>query len=155
LAKALAAAAGGSYWGEAEARPVVRAWESSGQSLRVFAATHGNQHAAYRDIIPRNRGTAVSMRGNAFTEPATMHFEFHRELESFWDLYRPGGARFGGRPTNAEYGQALKRALEVSGKSPDEADWLVKLALEGRKRFGLQETDLVPRIPGPIRQKKT
>jgi len=41
LAKALAAAASRSYWHEAEARPVVRAWESSGQSLPAFATDHG------------------------------------------------------------------------------------------------------------------
>jgi hypothetical protein len=40
-ARALAAAAGKSYWREADAGQVVRAWESSGQSLRAFAVSHG------------------------------------------------------------------------------------------------------------------
>jgi hypothetical protein len=38
---AVAAAAGKGYWREADARPVVKAWERSGEPLSRFAATRG------------------------------------------------------------------------------------------------------------------
>ncbi|HLY89154.1 MAG TPA: LysM peptidoglycan-binding domain-containing protein, partial [Acetobacteraceae bacterium] len=51
-------------------------------------ANHLNQDAAFRDLIPRNDGLAVGMRGNAFTEVGSAHYEFHSSLEEFWSPYR-------------------------------------------------------------------
>src|SRR5690606_29550214 len=44
-------------------------------------ANHLNQNAAFKSIIPEEEGLSHALRGNAFTEPGTPHFEFHRSLE--------------------------------------------------------------------------
>lgn len=116
-------------------------------------ANHLNQNAVYEGVIPKNDGLAVGMRGNAFTEPATPHYEFHKSLERFWERYRTGSLK-GQRPTNAEYGQALQEALEAGGLTRAEAVDLAAQAAKQRAAYGLAPTDLVPRVPGRIGQKK-
>jgi hypothetical protein len=78
-----------------------------------FQANHLNQNAAFRDIIPMDDGLSVGMRGNAITAPGTPHYSFHQSLEDFWEPYRPGREQFGKKPTNAMYGEAVKKALQV------------------------------------------
>lgn len=116
-------------------------------------ANHLNQDAAFRDVIPSNEGAAVGMRGNAFTEPGTSHYEFHKSLESFWDQFRDEGERFGERPTNREYADALDKALRDSGLPDQEVSALKAEAQTNREAYGLSDSDLVPRIPGKIWQK--
>jgi len=117
-------------------------------------ANHLNQNAAYEGIIPKNDGLSNAMRGNAFTEPGTPHFEFHKSLEGFWNQYRKGGELFGKTPTNAQYGQALENALKAGGLSPAEAAELAAQAARQRAAYGLLETAEVPNIPGRLPQKK-
>jgi hypothetical protein len=117
-------------------------------------ANHLNQNAAYRGIIPEEDGLSHALRGNAFTEPGTPHFEFHRSLEGFWNQYRRGGASFGSSPTNAQYGQALRQALEAAGLSPAEAAELAVQAAHQRAAFGLLDDAFVPRIPGRFPQRR-
>jgi len=77
LAKALAEAAGRSYWREAEAGPVVRAWESSGQSLPAFAATHGlnaSRVARWAKRLGKRRG---GRRRPGRTGIAPLKLRFH------------------------------------------------------------------------------
>ncbi|MDW8196010.1 MAG: hypothetical protein RMJ56_00250, partial [Gemmataceae bacterium] len=116
-------------------------------------ANHLNQNAAFRGVIPENEGLAVALRGNAITDVSSPHYNFHRSLEQFWDQYRPDGALFNTRPTNAQYGQALQRALEADGFSPAQAADLAAQAAGQRAAYGLSETGLVPRIPGRLNQK--
>jgi RHS repeat-associated protein len=117
-------------------------------------ANHLNQDAAFGDVIPKNEGAAVGMRGNAFTEPGTPHYEFHRSLEGFWDQYRTGGEFEGLRPTNAEYGQALQRALQEGGFSEEQAARISEAARQNREAYGLGQNDPVPRVPNPLRQRR-
>ncbi|MBS0261989.1 MAG: IPT/TIG domain-containing protein, partial [Planctomycetes bacterium] len=117
-------------------------------------ANHLNQNAAFRSIIPEEEGLANALRGNAFTEPGTPHFEFHRSLEGFWNQYRPNGSLFGKTPTNAQYGQALQQALEAGGLSPTQAAELAAQAARQRAAFGLLDDALVPRIPGRLPLRK-
>jgi hypothetical protein len=117
-------------------------------------ANHLNQDAAFRDVIPQNEGAAVPLRGNAFTEVGSPHYEFHRSLEGFWNQFRPGGARAGETPTCGEYGAALNRAMRAAGASEAEASAAVQAARANREQFGLTEADPVPRIPGRLGQKK-
>lgn len=77
LAKALAAAAGRSYWGEAEARPVVRAWASSGQSLRAFATTHGLKAARVSRWAKRLGKRRGGRRRPGRTGIAPLKLRFH------------------------------------------------------------------------------
>lgn len=49
---------------------------------------HLNQEAAYRDVIPTNKGAAIKLEGNAFTAPGTPHYEAHKSFEVFWSQYR-------------------------------------------------------------------
>jgi hypothetical protein len=115
-------------------------------------ANHLNQNAAFRDVIPEAEGLSVGMKGNAFKDVGTPHYEFHRSLESFWNQFRPGGARFREIPTNAEYGVALEQALRAGGYSAEEAASIAAQAARQRAAYGLAETAQVPRIPGKINQ---
>ena len=124
------------------------------QTVRGIQANHLNQDAAYGSIIPKQQRAAVRMRGNAFTQPGTQHFVFHKERESFWAPYRRGGALFGQRPSNAQYSEAVKRALSKAGFSRRDAARLAREAGQSREAFALRETDPVPRIPNPLRQRK-
>jgi hypothetical protein len=117
-----------------------------------FQANHLNQDAVYGDIIPRNEGLSVGMRGNAFSEPGTSHFVFHQSMEQFWDQYRRGGNLFKKTPTNAQYGEALQRSLVAGGLSPTQASELSAQAATQRAAYGLSEISAVPRIPGRINQ---
>ena len=110
-------------------------------------AHHLNQNAAYRDIIPESEGLSVGLRGNAFTEVGSPHYEAHRSLESFWNQFRPGGARFREFPTNAEYGVALEQSLRAGGYSAEEASSIAAQAARQRAAYGLADTAQVPRIP--------
>jgi hypothetical protein len=95
-----------------------------------------NQDAAFRDIIPYSQGEAMGLRGNAFTELGTPHFDAHRNPEGFWDQFRPGGARFRQRPTCGEYGQALEESLRAAGFSNEAAAAIGLRASANRQAFG-------------------
>ncbi len=109
---------------------------------------HLNQDATFRDVIPTNEGFAIGIRGNAFTEHGSPHFEFHKSLEGFWSQYRRGGLSFGQRPTNAEYSKAIEDAMNNAGISQFEVQRLSDLAKQNRGNFGLQNSQSVPCIPG-------
>jgi len=117
-------------------------------------ANHLNQNAVYRGIIPEEEGVANAMAGNAFRDVGTQHYQYHASLESFWDKYRKGGSLYGKSPTNAEYGQAVKKALEDAGYSAAQAESLAAEAAAQRATYGLKESAAVPRIPGKINQTK-
>jgi hypothetical protein len=127
--------------------------EMTGKLDKGFQANHLNQDAAYRQVIPSDKGAAVAMRGNAFTDIGTPHYEFHRSLELFWQQYRKGGALFGKTPTNGEYGRALRDALSKAGFDPKTVGQLVKEAAANRAAYGIRENDPVPRIPSRLPQK--
>ena len=58
------AAAGRSYWREADAWQVVRAWERGGQTLSPFAATRGLKGTRLARWAKRLRGRAVRRGGH-------------------------------------------------------------------------------------------
>jgi hypothetical protein len=76
-AKAVAAAAGKSYWREADARPVVQAWQSSGQSLSHFAAAQGLKVARLARWASRLGRRAVSRRGRGSAGVPPLKLRFH------------------------------------------------------------------------------
>ena len=117
-------------------------------------AHHLNQDAAFRDAIPSKEGLAIGMYGNAFTQPATPHYDFHASLEGFWASYRRGGDLYPSLPTNAEYHQALQQALQAGGFTLEEAGELARQAAEQRQQFDLNPDDPVPRVPQRLPQKK-
>jgi hypothetical protein len=117
-----------------------------------WQAHHLNQNAVYGEIIPRDEGLSVGMRGNAFNEPGTSHFTVHQSMEQFWEQYRKDGKLFNEAPTNAEYGEASRRALIAGGLSPAQATELTAQAAAQRAAYGLSETSKVPRVPGRINQ---
>jgi hypothetical protein len=126
----------------------------SGTLPEGFQANHLNQDAAFRDVIPSEDGLSIGMKGNAFTEPGTPHYDFHASLEQFWDQYRPGGSLFGDLPTNGDYHQALQEALQAGGFSPEETAELANQAAQQRLQFGLPPDAQVPRVPGRLPQKQ-
>jgi len=76
-AKALSAAAGKSYWREADARVVVQAWKQSGHEASHFAATHGVEAARLARWAKRleKRGAGRRVRGSAGA--AALNLRFH------------------------------------------------------------------------------
>jgi hypothetical protein len=90
------------------------------------------------------------MRGDIITEPGTPHYNYHRSLEQFWDQYRKGGNLEYTMPTNAEYGEAVRRALIASGFSDTQASDLAAQAAAQRAAYKLSESAAVPLIPGAI-----
>jgi len=117
-----------------------------------FQAHHVNQNAAYKSIIPKDEGFAIGIRGNAFTDAGTPHYEFHKSLDGFFDSYRKGGDSFGELPTNAQYGEAVTQALKDAGLSSAEASKLSDFARLNREAFGLKQSDPIPRVPRKIYQ---
>ena len=115
-----------------------------------YQANHLNQNAAYRGIIPENDGISVPMEGNILTNPGTPHYNYHRSLEQFWDQYRDGGTLEFEMPTNAEYGEAVRRALIASGFSRAQASDLAARAAAQRTASGLSESAPVSEIPMAI-----
>jgi hypothetical protein len=124
-----------------------------------FQANHLNQNAAYGrfipekeglSVIPEKEGLSVAMKGNIITQPGTPHYNYHRSLEQFWDQYRNGGSLELEKPTNAEYGEAVRRALIASGFSPAQASDLAAQAAAQRAAFKLSESATVPVVPKAI-----
>lgn len=116
---------------------------------------HLNQNAAFKSKIPKDEGAAVGLKGNAFTDIGSQHFNAHSSLEKFWGQFRRGGARAGEKPTVLEYNKALRQSLLDAGATKKEAGRLVKEARANQKEFGLELADEVPRIPRKLPQKKT
>lgn len=117
-------------------------------------AHHLNQNAAYRDVIPPEKGVSVKLEGNAFTQPGTPHYDAHTSMESFWNQFRRGGERYGEMPTNLEYSKGLLDSLRNAGYSTEEALDLTRQAIKQRVEYGLYGGEPVPRIPGRINQVK-
>ncbi|HEY6256971.1 MAG TPA: hypothetical protein VIY51_14385 [Xanthobacteraceae bacterium] len=122
----------------------------SGALPKGWQANHLNQDRVYQESIPPSEGLSVSMRGNILTEPGTPHYNYHRSLEQFWDQYRKDGSLESEMPTNAEYGEAVRRALIAAGLSPAQASDLAAQAAQQRIASGLVESKPVPRIPVAI-----
>jgi hypothetical protein len=121
-----------------------------GTLLPGFQANHLNQNAVYEGIIPENEGLSLAMRGNIITEPGTPHHNYHRSLEQFWDQYRSGGSLEREMPTNADYGEAVRRALIAAGSSPAQASDFAGQAAAQRAAYKLSESAAVPRVPAAI-----
>jgi hypothetical protein len=115
-----------------------------------YQANHLNQNAVYRGIIPADEGLSVALKGDIITRPGTAHYNYHRSLEQFWDQYRKGGTLEYKKPTNAEYGEGVRRALIASGLSPTKASELAAQAAAQRAFYKLDESAVVPDIPRAI-----
>lgn len=117
-----------------------------------FQAHHLNQNAVYGSIIDHADGISVAMRGNAFRDVGSPHYNAHASMESFWDRYRRNGDLFNLRPTNAEYGSAMERSMIRAGYTTEQATLLGRLAAGQREALGLFPSAPVPRIPRKINQ---
>jgi hypothetical protein len=118
---------------------------------------HLNQNAVYGTkkggAIPYGEGISVPLTGGT-DDVNGQHYKYHRSLEDFWDQYRPGGAKFGDPPTNAEYGAAVEKALIDAGIPPVDALNLAQAARQQRIDAGYADDELVPRIPGPFMKRQ-
>jgi len=130
---------------------------ANGQSilLRGNAFIDAEQNAVYKVAIPPANGQSILLRGNAFIDAGSSHFEAHASLERWWDSYRAGGEMALQRPTNAQYGEALKQSLIDSGMSPSDAAQHAEAARQQRLASGLAEDGLVPKVPRRINQPGT
>jgi RHS repeat-associated protein len=110
-------------------------------------AHHLNQNAAFQDIIPSDKGIAIKLRGNIFTQKRSNHYKAHKSLEGFWDQYRRHGAKFGTRPTNLEYTRALKESLKTTSLSASQVNAALRAAIKQRVEYNLLGGAEVPAIP--------
>jgi hypothetical protein len=115
-----------------------------------WQANHINQKAAYREKIPWRDALAVAMPGDVIVDPGSGHHAFHWSLEQWWEPYREDNELYGTFPTNAEYGEAAKRAFVVGGFTQAQASQLAAQGAAERAAHGLDEGASVPRIPGRI-----
>ena len=115
-------------------------------------ANHLNQDAAFRRIIASEDGISNALQGGV-NVAGTEHNLFHKALEAFWEQFRTlkgiPGPRFGQTPTIGEYSEALRRALEATGRySDEEVQALLNISRANRAQFGLTDAMNVPDIPG-------
>ena len=133
------------------------AWKKDPTKPTGTEVNHLNQNAVYGTSkggnIPYGAGISIPLTGGT-NDPNGGHYKFHRSLEDFWDQFRPGGARFGDRPTNGDYGAALENALIAAGVPAKDA---VNIAAEARQQRidnGYDDDAFVPRIPGAFMKRK-
>jgi hypothetical protein len=120
-----------------------------------WQAHHLNQDAVYGRVIPRKEGLSLGMKGNAFSDQGTQHYDAHKWLEEqFWSQYRRGGSLYPSRPSNANYGEGLRGSLIAGDYSPAQASELAARAAAQRADYGLSETAPVPRIPRRLNQRR-
>lgn len=115
---------------------------------------HLNQDAAFKSIIPHKDGAAIQLKGNAFCDIDSDHYNAHESLEAFWDDYRQGGSKYPSIPTIAEYNKALSTALATTSLSAKDRYKALSSAVRQQKSYELNDDDLIPKIPGKLGQKK-
>jgi hypothetical protein len=115
---------------------------------------HLSQDAAFKSVVDREDGMAIKLNGNAFTETNSPHYNAHRSLEMFWDVFRRGGARSKELPTIVEYLGALKTSLRSAGLSELNVERGVAAAKVQLHGAGLTGDSFVPRVPRKINQVK-
>ncbi|MEB9408025.1 type IV secretion protein Rhs [Bacillus cereus] len=113
-------------------------------------AHHLNQDAAFRDYIPRNDGLSVKLEGNIFKDIDSPHYNAHKSLEDFWNIYRKNGDLAGLKPNLTDYNNALRDSLINVGLSEAQVNKAVSEAVKQQINAGLFADDFVPRIPGRI-----
>ncbi|MDF9493836.1 MULTISPECIES: type IV secretion protein Rhs [Bacillus] len=113
-------------------------------------AHHLNQDAAFRDYIPRNDGLSVKLEGNIFKDIDSPHYNAHKSLEDFWNIYRKNGDLAGLKPNLTDYNNALRDSLINVGLSEAQVNKAVSEAIKQQINAGLLADDFVPRIPGRI-----
>lgn len=113
-------------------------------------AHHLNQNAAFKDVIPRNEGLAIELKGNIFKDIGSQHYKAHSSLEGFWNQYRSKGLLQGKVPTVSEYNSALFESLRAAGFTKKQTQEIVQSAINQQVQYGLTGNMFVPRIPGRI-----
>lgn len=113
-------------------------------------AHHLNQDAAFRDCIPTNDGLSVKLEGNIFKDIDSPHYNAHKSLEDFWNIYRKNGDLAGLKPNLTDYNNALRDSLINAGLSEAQVNKAVSEAIKQQINAGLLADDFVPRIPGRI-----
>ncbi len=109
-------------------------------------AHHLNQNAAFKSVVPHSQGQTMLVEGSAFVE-GTQHNVIHGVTDQFWAPYQPTGPLAGLRPTNLQYLNALRAAMQQAGMSFWEAEAAVVVAAEEMAAAGLSATAPVPRVP--------
>jgi hypothetical protein len=116
---------------------------------------HLNQDAAFKkdgngkQVIPSDEGYTIELEGNAFKDVGSPHFMAHKTMEEFFNRYRKGDKK-GLIPTNAEYNVALYKSLRKAGLTEKQTLDVVEKARSQRLKYGLQDDDPIPKIPGQI-----
>ncbi|MEG0564442.1 hypothetical protein, partial [Anaerorhabdus sp.] len=113
-------------------------------------AHHLNQDAVFKNLIPKNEGMSVELKGSVLQDVGSQHYNAHKSLEAFWNKYRTKGILYGEVPTITEYNSALYQSLMAAGFSEVQAQKAVQSAINQQLQHGLKNDTFVPRIPGKI-----
>ena len=58
---------------------------------------HLNQDAAFRSKIKKKDGLSINLEGHALRDTESSHYKAHESMERFWNQYRKGGIKEGGK----------------------------------------------------------
>lgn len=121
----------------------------------AFEANHLNQVAVYGKPsvlrlfgkkIPKNKAASMAIEGSIRVRNSA-HWKFHKSLDDFFEPYRRGGALWGQKPTNAQYGEAMQQALLDAGEDLHNATLWASIARAERLFYKFADNAKVPRIP--------
>ena len=114
---------------------------------------HLNQDAAFRSKIKKKDGLSINLEGHALRDTESSHYKAHESMERFWNQYRKGGIKEGGKVRVSDYNVALYQSLQYAGMSKMNAAYATTRAIGQQKKNKVGV--YVPRVPGKMRQKRS
>mgnify|MGYP003306268197 CR=1 FL=1 len=114
---------------------------------------HLNQDAAFRSKIKKKDGLSINLEGRSLRDTESSHYKAHESMERFWNQYRKGGIKEGGKVRVSDYNVALYQSLQYAGMSKMNAAYATTRAIGQQKKNKVGV--YVPRVPGKMRQKRS
>ena len=114
---------------------------------------HLNQDAAFRSKIKKKDGLSINLEGRSLRDTESRHYKAHESMERFWNQYRKGGIKEGGKVRVSDYNVALYQSLQYAGMSKMNDAYATTRAIGQQKKNKVGV--YVPRVPGKMRQKRS
>ncbi len=125
-----------------------------GQKVPGEQAHHLSQNAAFKQYIPKDEGMSIGVKGNAFKDKGSEHYDVHKSMETFWNDYRKGGSKYGQNPTVGQYNRAMYDSLVYARFTNSTAAYAQYRASAQQKQYGLNNSTKLMYIPRRMGQKK-